>query len=67
MLAFLAHHGIDANPHDTGLQLHDQIMKELGTELGHDPSRIQNQSRKKNKSPKPMPRCQRRRSKWLSA
>jgi hypothetical protein len=34
MLAFLAHHGIDANPHDTGLQLHDQILKECRTELG---------------------------------
>jgi hypothetical protein len=32
MLAFLAHHGIEANPHDTGLQLHDQIMKEIGDE-----------------------------------
>jgi ABC-type Fe3+-hydroxamate transport system substrate-binding protein len=37
MLAFLAHHGIDANPHDTGLQLHDQIVKELGTEQDTEP------------------------------
>jgi hypothetical protein len=37
MLAFLAHHGIDANPHDTGLQLHDQILKELGTEKNAEP------------------------------
>jgi hypothetical protein len=37
MLAFLAHHGIDANPHDTGLQLHDQIIKELGTEKDAEP------------------------------
>jgi hypothetical protein len=41
MLAFLAHHGIDANPHDTGLQLHDQIIKKFGPDqilkkLGHD-------------------------------
>jgi hypothetical protein len=41
MLAFLAHHGIEANPHDTGLQLHDQIIKKFGPDqilkkLGHD-------------------------------
>jgi truncated hemoglobin YjbI len=66
MLAFLAHHGIDANPHDTGLQLHDQILKvKPSLAQSRTPSRIQNQSRKKSKSPKHMPRCQRRRSKMV--
>jgi hypothetical protein len=47
MLAFLAHHGIEANPHDTGLQLHDQIMKEIGDRTM---SRIQTRAGRKTRA-----------------